>query len=145
MENKIIKSTEIHAPIEKVWSAITDSKKFGEWFGARIDQNFKAGELSSWQMITPGHEHFKWETRIKKIKPMTYFSMTWPCGAEQGQDETEKNWTLVEFQLEETITGTKVTITESNFENVPENRRSQAFRDNTGGWEHQIKNLLQYF
>jgi uncharacterized protein YndB with AHSA1/START domain len=48
---------------------------------------------------------------------------------------------LVEFRLEPTATGTRLTLTESGFENVPAHRRAQAFRMNEGGWTQQMKNI----
>jgi uncharacterized protein YndB with AHSA1/START domain len=52
--------------------------------------------------------------------------------------------TLVEFTLEDEAEGTKVTIVESGFDQVPLARRAEAFRMNDQGWGGQIKNLAKY-
>lgn len=53
-------------------------------------------------------------------------------------------WTLVEFVLEPMGNGTRLTVTESGFDKVPEPRRSNVMRDNDGGWAEQVKNIRDY-
>ena len=43
--------------------------------------------------------------------------------------------------MEPTATGTRLTVTESGFENVPAHRRAEAFRMNEGGWAEQVRNI----
>ena len=43
MKDSIEKTIEIAAPVAKVWDAIADYRKFGEWFQVRLDQPFVAG------------------------------------------------------------------------------------------------------
>jgi hypothetical protein len=50
----------------------------------------------------------------------------------------------VEFRLEETPTGTLLTLTESGFDQIPAARRLEAFRRNDGGWTEQMKNIEKY-
>jgi len=52
--------------------------------------------------------------------------------------------TLVEFRLERIEAGTLLTLTESGFENLPDNLRLEAFRRNDGGWTEQMKNIESY-
>jgi hypothetical protein len=35
-------------------------------------------------------------------------------------------------------------LTESGFDNIPEDRRLEAFRMNDGGWTEQMKNIESY-
>jgi hypothetical protein len=35
--------------------------------------------------------------------------------------------------------GTRLTVTESGFDGLPESRRAQAFAANAGGWEKQME------
>jgi hypothetical protein len=51
---------------------------------------------------------------------------------------------LVEFLLEPIATGTKLTVTESGFDKVPEPRRSNVLRSNDGGWAEQVENIKRY-
>ena len=58
--------------------------------------------------------------------------------------QTDPVHELVEFRLEKTATGTLLTVTESGFDNLPEDRRVQSFRSNEGGWTEQMKNIEAY-
>jgi hypothetical protein len=40
--------------------------------------------------------------------------------------------------------GTRLTVTESGFENLPADRRNKAFRENESGWTEQLKNIESY-
>jgi uncharacterized protein YndB with AHSA1/START domain len=145
MGNKIEKQVEIAAPVAKVWDALTDYEKFGTWFRVKLEGPFVAGEVSRGYITWPGYEHLKWAATVKEIVPEKLFSFTWhPYAVDQEMDYSKETPTLVEFRLEATTSGTRVTVTESGFEHVPEARRAEAFRMNEGGWTQQAKNLEEY-
>jgi len=50
----------------------------------------------------------------------------------------------VEFVLEPIDGGTRLTVTESGFDAVPEPRRTNVMRDNDGGWAEQVKNIRDH-
>jgi len=35
-------------------------------------------------------------------------------------------------------------VTESGFDRIPAERREEAFRMNSGGWDEQVKNIAAY-
>jgi len=146
MSDIITKTVEIAAPVTKVWDALTDHEKFGTWFQVALDQPFVVGERSTGQMTYPGFEHFPWESRTVAIEPMRRFAFEWPAtgGDEAAILEGVEEWTLVEFRLEAIENGTRLTVTESGFEHVPEPRRSNVLRDNAGGWAEQVENIRRY-
>lgn len=145
MENRIENSIELKAPLSRVWSALTDHRKFGEWFRVKIEGPFVAGKVSYGQITYPGYEHIKWEAAIQKIEPDNYFSYTWhPYAVDPKIDYSKEPSTLVEFKLTEIPGGTLLTVTESGFENIPSGRRLEAFRMNDGGWAEQMKNIEKY-
>ena len=47
-------------------------------------------------------------------------------------------WFGAEFDFEEAGDGTKLTVTESGFDELPADRRAEAFKSNEGGWEKQM-------
>jgi uncharacterized protein YndB with AHSA1/START domain len=145
MNNRIEKRIELKAPVARVWRAITDHREFGEWFRVRIDEPFVPGQVSRGQITYPGYEHLKWEAVVQKMEPERLFSFTWhPSAIDPKTDYSKEPSTLVEFRLEKTSGGTVLTITESGFENIPPERRAEAFRGNEGGWSEQIKNIERY-
>jgi len=143
MTNTIRKQIELHAPVSRVWRALTDHQEFGEWFRVKLDGPFVAGQVSRGHITHPGYEHVQWEAVVQKIEPERLFSYTWhPYAIDPKVDYTSEPQTLVEFQLEKTANGTRLTITESGFEKLQDDkRRLEAFRMNDGGWTEQVRNI----
>lgn len=73
------------------------------------------------------------------------FSFHWhPFAVDPNVDYTEEPMTLVTFILEKALDGTLLTITESGFDKLPEERRASAFDANEEGWEAQTKLIEKY-
>ena len=142
MDNRIEKCIELKASVSRVWRALTDHREFGEWFRVRLDGPFVPGQISRGQITYPGYEHVKFEAVVQKMELERFFSYTWhPYAVDPKIDYSREEPTLVEFKLEKTSDGTLLTVTESGFEKIPSDRRSQAFRMNEGGWAEQLKNI----
>ena len=143
--NRIEKQIELKAPASRVWRALTDYREFGEWFRVRLEGPFVAGQVSHGQITHPGYEHVKWEAVVQKMEPERLFSFTWhPYSVDPKTDYSKETPTLVEFRLAPTAAGTLLVVTESGFENIPADRRLEAFRRNDGGWAQQMKNIEGY-
>lgn len=125
MADRIEKSIELSAPVERVWRALTDPVEFGEWFRVKLDGPFVPGELSRGRNTYPGYEHVLWEARIVTMDRPWLFSFTWhPYAVDPDLDYSQERPTLVEFRLAPTSTGTRLAIVESGFDALPANRRS---------------------
>lgn len=148
MSDAIVKSIEIAASPHRVWDALVDHEKFGAWFRVALDQPFEIGKPSTGHMTYPGYENYRWEARVVAMEPMSRFAFEWPAtgGDKELMDSGVPivEWTLVEFVLEPTARGTRLTVTESGFDKVPEPRRTNVMRDNDGGWAEQVKNIRAY-
>jgi uncharacterized protein YndB with AHSA1/START domain len=145
MTDRIEKRIELKAPVARVWRALTDHREFGEWFRVRIDGPFVPGEVSRGNITYPGYEHLTWEAVVKAMEPERLFSFTWhPYAVDPKVDYSKEPQTLVEFRLEKTPEGTRLTVTESGFDKIPAGRRPEAFRMNEGGWAEQMKNIERY-
>ena len=147
--DRIEKRIEIKAPVSRVWRALADYREFGEWFRVKLDGPFVPGQVSRGHITYPGYEHVKWEAVVQKMEPERLFSFTWPHPkslekADLPPDYSKEPATLVEFKLEESAGGTLLTITESGFDKLPDDRRMEVFRRNEGGWTEQIKNVSNY-
>ncbi|HEY1731756.1 MAG TPA: SRPBCC family protein [Terriglobales bacterium] len=144
-ENRIEKKIELSAPVSRVWRALTDYREFGEWFRVKLNGPFVPGKASTGHITWPGYEHLEWEAVVQEMEPEQYFSYTWhPYAIDANLDYSTETPTLVEFRLERTATGTLLTVTESGFEDIPSERRLEAFRKNEGGWAQQMKNIETY-
>ena len=145
MENRIVKTVDLNAPVSRVWRALTDYKQFGEWFRVKLDQPFEAGGLSTGQMTYPGYEHCPWRAAVERIEPERLFSFSWHDFDETSDaDVADQPAMLVEFRLEPIDAGTRLTITESGFEALPDPRRLVVLRGNTEGWNIQAQNIADY-
>jgi len=143
--DRIEKQIELKATVSRVWRALTDSKEFGEWFKVKIAGPFVAGQVARGQITHPGYEHLTMEVVVQTIQPEDYFSFTWhPYAIDPKVDYSQEASTLVEFRLEKSGEGTLLRVTESGFDKIPAERRSEAFRMNDGGWAQQMKNIESY-
>ena len=142
MTDRIEKSIAIAAPVERVWRALTDHEEFGAWFRVKLEGPFVLGEVSRGRITYEGYEHLKWEARVVAMEAPRLFAFTWhPYAVDPDKDYSADPQTRVEFRLEPTGEGTNLTVTESGFESLPAERRDEALRMNTGGWETQVKNV----
>jgi uncharacterized protein YndB with AHSA1/START domain len=149
MPQRIEKRIELRAPVARVWRALADYREFGEWFRVKLDGPFIVGQVSRGWITHPGYEHVKWEALVEKMEHQRLLSFTWPHArsldkAHYSADYTDAPRTLVEFRLEETPAGTLLVITESGFEQLPPDRRHEAFRGNERGWSEQLKNIVRH-
>ena len=143
-EHTITRQIEIKAPVAKVWDALVDYKKFGTWFRVNLESPFVVGKKNYGHITWPGYEDVKWEAEVKAMETNKLFSFSWPHGKNYEDNPNSNHWTLVEFRLEEIPGGTLLTVTESGLEKLPPDRRSEAYRDNSGGWSIQVKNIKEF-
>ena len=154
--DRIQKTVLLRAPLERVWRAISDPGEFGAWFGVAFDGPFVVGARVTGRIvptkvdaeIAKAQEPYagaKFECSIDRVEPMRLFSFRWnPYGVEQGVDYSKEPTTLVTFALEEAPGGTKLTITETGFDQIPLERRAKAFSANAEGWAMQAKLIEKY-
>jgi len=146
MTDRIEKVIELSAPLARVWRALTDHKEFGIWFRVELEGPFVVGQISRGRTTYPGYEGMKWEATIVAMEPERLFAFKWcPYEHDDDRDLSQMPHTLVEFRIEPTSTGTRLVISESGFDALPdEKRRLDALRSNTQGWEEQMRSLAAY-
>lgn len=141
--DQIRKSIILRASRSQVWRALTDPSQFGEWFGTRLEGRFVPGERKRGPVTYPGYEHLTFEVVVDRMEPERLFSWRWQPGGDPDADPAEP-MTLVLFELEEVPEGTRLTVTESGFDQIPVPRRGKAYRENEEGWTGQLENLTRY-
>jgi len=164
--DRIEKKVVIAAPQSRVWRAIADAKEFGAWFGFELEGPFAPGQTVRGRfdeskldkpMIMAAQERAGVKPvdvrmppdsvfcTVERIEPERYFSFRWhPFGIDVTADLANEPTTLVELALEKSGDGTLLTIVESGFDRIPEERRARAFRMNQGGWAAQAENIRKY-
>ncbi len=144
-QDHIEKVVDLAAPVARVWRAITDHEEFGEWFRVRLDQPFEVGATTTGNVTYPGHEHMEWVSVTERMDHERLFAFSWPPSAVDPETEYDKDAkVLVEFRLESIGEGTRLTITETGFQQFPETKRLDVLRSNTEGWNIQAKNIADY-
>ncbi|HLA94259.1 MAG TPA: SRPBCC domain-containing protein [Pyrinomonadaceae bacterium] len=133
----------IDAVVEEVWLAVTDPDRLGEWYAP--GSPWKIPELKIGRIIefhhSPNAHHSGSEVTVLKatieaVDPHKMFSLRWE------PDSSHPTVVLVtSFELLEENGGTRVTISESGYENVPANDR-QSWRESTStGYAMSMENL----
>lgn len=141
--DRIEKSIILNAPRSRVWRAISDARQFGEWFKVNLHGEFRAGTSITGTITYPGYEGLTLEMAIERIEPERLFSYRWHPG-DPRTDYSREPMTLVVFTLEDVAGGTRLTIVESGFDQLPLSRRAEAFRMNEGGWIEQVQHIERH-
>jgi len=143
--DRIQKTVLLNASRPRVWRALTDSGEFGQWFRVKLENRFAPGETTTGFVTYPGYEHLNFQVLVERMDAEHYFSFRWhPYAVDPEVDYSGEPTTLVEFKLEAVSQGTRLTVTESGFDQLPEKRRSEAFRMNDGGWTTQCENIRKH-
>lgn len=144
-EDRITRIVELTAPPARVWRALTDHEEFGTWFRIRLDGPFRVGALVTGRITSPGYEGLQWSALVESMEPEQRFAFSWhPFDVDPETDLSDEPKTLVEFVLEPTASGTRLTITESGFSNIPDPRRLEALRSNRKGWDVQAQHIADH-
>ena len=155
--DRIEKKVLLHAPLKRVWSALSDSTEFGTWFGMKFDGSFRPGALMRGVIVPTKvnedvakaqkeYEGIPVEITIEKMEPERLFSFRWhPYAIEKGVDYSAEPTTLIEFVIEQKKDGVLLTVTESGFDQIPLTRRAKAFTANEEGWGMVVKLIKEYF
>ncbi len=155
-KDRIEKKIRLHAPLERAWHAISDSRQFGSWFGVDFDRPFRAGHRLT-GIIVPTtvdaevarlqkpYEVKAFVCLVENVEPMERLSFRWhPFAVEPDVNYSKEPMTLVQFGLEESSEGTLLKITESGLDQIPEARRAEAYAANEGVWSKQVELIRKY-
>ena len=154
--DQIRKQVLLRSSIERAWQAVSDAANFGAWFGVEFDGPFFAGVQMNGRIVPTKvdpevarlqkpHTGKPFQIFVEELTPMTRFAFRWhPFAIDSNHDYSSEPTTLVAFSLVEVDGGTQLTITESGFDQLPAERRSQAFNANDEGWTHQSRLIARF-
>ena len=143
--DRIEKCIALKATRARVWRALTDTRDFGTWFGAKLEGSFAEGATVRGRITIKGYEHVPLEMLVERIQAEHFFSYRWhPYAIDPKVDYSAEPTTLVAFRLEEAGGTTTLTVIESGFDRLPASRRASAFRSNDSGWTGQLKNIERH-
>ena len=135
--DRIERTIEVAHPPGQVWAALTTAEGLGTWFGNEAAIDLRPG----------GSARMRWadgptaEMRVERVEEPTVFGFSWPI---YGLPEGDPRRTYVEFTLEPAGAGTRLTVVESGFAQLPEDLYRKAYDGNTDGWARELAELADY-
>jgi uncharacterized protein YndB with AHSA1/START domain len=135
--DRIERTVEIAQPPATVWAALTTAEGLSAWFGQQATIDLRPGGLAS----------MKWDSGdtatmlVERVEEPTVFGFTWHI---YGLPADDPRRTYVEFTLEPAAAGTRLTVVESGFAQLPEDAHRTAYDANTGGWASELGELIDY-
>jgi uncharacterized protein YndB with AHSA1/START domain len=136
--DRIERTVELAQPREAVWAALTTAEGLGTWFGneaARIDLRPGGAAQMTW---TGG---FKVAMRVERVEEPSVFGFTWQIS---GLAEDDPRRTYVEFTLEATTDGTRLTVVETGFAQLPDDVYRKEYDGHVEGWRNELGELVSY-
>ncbi|WP_214407467.1 SRPBCC domain-containing protein [Pseudonocardia lacus] len=133
----IVRTVEIAHPPRRVWAAITTAEGLASWFGHEAGIDLRPG----------GEAWMKWDDggsarmRVERVEEPSVFGFTWRI---HGLPDDDPRRTYVEFSLEPTAEGTRLTVVESGFAQLPGDVHAAAFDGNTDGWRRELGELVAH-
>lgn len=154
--DRIQKAVLLHAPLDRVWRAISDSKELGSWFGMKLDGPLSPGTKVKGTIVPTTvdpqvaaqqrpYEGRTFDLTVDRVEPEHLVSFRWhPFAIDTNVDYSAEPTTLVSFELEDKRDGIMLTVTESGFDRLPDARRDDAFKANEEGWAKQMELVEKY-
>jgi uncharacterized protein YndB with AHSA1/START domain len=138
IENRIERDTMIAAPLERVWTLVSEP---GFWVADKASLPGTAAREGE-SMVARNAEHGDFPVSVQTVAPPTYLAYRW-ASAFPGQALRADNSTLVEFTLTRDGDRTRLRVVESGFAALAgsEELRRQAMQDNSGGWPQELDAL----
>ena len=135
--DRIERTVEIAHPPAEVWAALTTAAGLGAWFGQEATIDLRPGGA---QVRWTG-EGFTADMRVERVEEPAVFGFTWPISGLPADDPRR---TYVEFTLEPAGAGTRLTVVESGFAQLPDDAHAKAYDGNTDGWARELAELVGY-
>ncbi|MFE5571782.1 SRPBCC domain-containing protein [Amycolatopsis japonica] len=135
--DRIERTVEIAHPPAKVWAALTTAEGLGTWFGNQASIDLRPG----------GDAEMKWDEghkavmRVERVEEPEIFGFTWNI---YGLPDDDPRRTYVEFTLAPNGGGTRLTVVETGFSQLPDDVHQVAFEGNTNGWAAELGELIEY-
>jgi uncharacterized protein YndB with AHSA1/START domain len=130
------RSVWIAAPRERVWRAITEAEQIMQWWGG---DHWEIGALEVGGQIKFGEPSDLMLATIAIVDPPHRFVIAWP-----PQEQYHSIAMFTSYTLEEENGGTRVTVSETGFEALPEEIRQQRVEQTARGYALVMDSLKAY-
>lgn len=138
LPDRIERTVELPHDRERVWAALTTAEGLGGWFGSSADVDLRPDGIA----------HVRWAEydaegtlRFTVVEPPERFAWSWGI---EGLPKDDPRRTHVEFTLTSAGSGTRLTVVESGFAQLPEELRGKAYDGNVDGWRQELGELATW-
>lgn len=136
------RTIDIHAPLDRVWAAITEPEQLARWFGQRatIDELAVGGRGT---LAFDGYGEFP--LRIEELEPPRSIAYRWASEGPHTADPADEDFarsTVFRFTLESLTDGTRLTVVETGFETL--DNPTAGLEGNRRGWDSELDELVAY-
>jgi uncharacterized protein YndB with AHSA1/START domain len=135
--DRIERTVELAHPPGQVWAALTTAEGLSSWFGNQAAIDLRPGGPA--RMTWTGGSAV--DMRVERVEEPTVFGFTWQIS---GLPDDDPRRTYVEFTLEPAGAGTRLTVVETGFAQLPEDLSRKAYDGNTQGWMSELGELADY-
>ena len=136
--DRIERTVELAHPPAQVWAALTTPEGLAAWFGDKgASIELRPGGPAELLFDNGFHQNM----RVERVEEPSVFGFTWQI---YGLPEDDLRRTYVEFTLEPTPSGTRLTVVETGFAQLPDDVHEQAFTGNMNGWAGKFDELTSY-
>ena len=135
--DRIERTVVVAHPPATVWAALTTAEGLSAWFGNDATVDLRPG----------GSARMTWTSgatasmRVERVEEPAVFGFTWHI---YGLPEDDPRRTYVEFTLEPAGAGTRLTVVETGFAQLPEDVYRVAYDGNVSGWASELGELVAY-
>ena len=136
--DRIERTVELAHPPTTVWAALTTAEGLAGWFGNEAAIDLRPGG-TAWMRWTG--EGFTANMRVERVEEPRVFGFTWHIF---GLPDDDPRRTYVEFTLEPMAAGTRLTVVESGFAQLPVDAHRKAYDGNADGWAKELGELAGY-
>lgn len=130
MTDRIERDLLIRAPIERVWTVLTDPAYVARWFGDKAEIDLRPGGAAVFGWSGHGDGH----AVVERVEPPRELAFRW--AREAGVPVDAGDSTLVELSLSVVDGGTRLRLVESGFTDDAHRK------ENSGGWDEELAELL---
>jgi uncharacterized protein YndB with AHSA1/START domain len=140
VHQRIEREIVINAPVEVVWSVVTEPEHISGWFSDSADLDLRPGGRA----VLHWNDFGTVQGRVERVEPPHFFSFRW--AVDPGRDIDEGHSTLVEFSLRAEQDSTRLTVVESGFQGLaaPEDEKQRYLDSHRRGWELELGELEEY-
>jgi uncharacterized protein YndB with AHSA1/START domain len=124
---------------------LTNAADLSAWFQVTIEGEIATGNEVWMTSIHPQHAGQRFLVRFVEMSAPRRFVWQWhPGEVDRRVDYSREPRTTVTFSLEPTEAGTRLSVTETGFDEISLARRAKVYGDNSQGWTEVLGWLQRY-